>query len=137
MGDAPDRGPALIVDHRLAAIGLQGVGTHMRPALVLLVVAQFAVKPERRMRPEKQEGAAKQRQHELRSQPGVGITNEIMVVRVRLEGYEPRCRADMAVLAGLEAIGREHGRSRIIDALDLVTAVAVEALGSEGEAQRV
>ena len=137
MRDAPDRGPAPVVYDRFAAVAFERIGAHMRPALVLLVVAQFAVVPKRRMRPEEREDAAKQQQHELGREPGVGITTEVFVVGVRLELHEARRRVEMALLAGLQAVVRMHARCRIVHALDRVAAVAVEALGGIGEAQRV
>ena len=70
MRDAPDCGPTPVVNDRLAVAAVQRFGAHMRPALLLLVVAQFAEIPQRRMRPEKREDAAQQQQHELGREPG-------------------------------------------------------------------
>ena len=106
MRDAPDRRPAPVVDDRLAVAVLERLGAHVRPALVLLVVAIFAEEPQRRMRPEEREGAAEQQQHELRGDPRARIAIEVVVVGVRLEVQEARGRVEMALLAGLQAVGR-------------------------------
>ncbi len=137
MREPPDRGPAPIVDDRLAVAVLQRFGAHMRPVFMLLVVAVFAEEPQRRMRPEEREGAAEQEQHELRSDPGTRIFVEIMRGGVRLEAEEALGRVEVALLTRLQTVGRIDSRPRIVDALNRVIAVAVEALGGIGEAERV
>jgi hypothetical protein len=58
MRDAPDRGPTPVVHDRFVAVALERIGAHMWPVFLLLVVAQFAEIPQRRMSPEKREDAA-------------------------------------------------------------------------------
>ena len=108
MSDAPDRGPASVVYDRFAVIAVERLSAHVRPVLVLLVVAQFPVVPKGRVCPEEREDAAKQQQHELGREPGIGITVEVFVVRVRLECRETSGRVEMALLTGLQAVVRMH-----------------------------
>jgi len=130
----PDRREALIV---LALDLRQLAREHVRAALALLALLVFAVEPQRRVRPEEREGAGEQPDHEFRGGPDIGIALEIVGRAVRLEGRESPRRVLVALLAGLDAVAREHARFRIVDALDGVAAMAVEALGRVGEAQRV
>ena len=62
---------------------------------------------------------------------------QVVAGRVRLEAEEALGRVEVALLAGLQAVGRIDRRLRIVDALDRVVAVAVETLGGVGEAERV
>ena len=137
MREAPDRRPAPVIDDRLAVAVVKRFGAHVRPALTLLVVAVLAEEPQRRMRPEEREDAAEQQQHEFRGDPGVRIFVEVVRGRVRLEAEESLGRVEMALLAGLQTVGRINGRARIVDTLDRMVAVAVEAFGGVGEAERV
>ena len=133
--DPPGQRPAVVIR---GLFGRRQFGDFdVRPVLVLLVISELAVIPERRMRPEERKHAAEQQQHEFRGQPRVGIALEIVVVGVRLERQEALGRVDMAVLAGLQPVGRKDARRRVRYALDVVAAVAIEALGGEGEAQLV
>ena len=137
MRQPPDRRPAAVVHDRLTVAVLQRFGAHVRPVLVLLEVAVFAEEPQRRMRPEEREGATEQEQHELGGDPGVRIFVEVMRGGVRLEAQEAFRSVKMALLTGLQAVGRKDRRLRIVDALDRVIAVAIEALGGVGEAECV
>src|ERR1035438_5660268 len=118
MSDAPDRGPAPVVNYRLAVVAVERLGAHMRPVLLLLVVAIFAEEPQRRMRPEEREGTAEQQQHEFRGDPRARVSIEVVAGRVRLEAQEALGGVEMALLAGLQTVGRIDARARIVDALD-------------------
>ena len=89
------------------------------------------------MQPEEGQRAAQQRNHEFRRDPCVRVAGEVVRRRVRLEGHKSRGRGCVALLAGVEAVGRIDRGSGIVDALDVVTAVAVEALRRIGIAQLV
>ena len=134
MRDPPDRRPAAEVFLRL---GGKLVGQDVRAHHLLLALAVLAIEPQRRMRPEERKGAAEQPQHEFRRDPGERIAGEIVRIGVRLERHIAGGRLRMALLTGLETIVRVNRRGRIIDPLDGVAAVAVEALGGVGEAERV
>src|SRR5271169_858436 len=57
--------------------------------------------------------------------------------RMRLEAEEALGRVEMALLAGLQTVGRIDARARVVDALDRVVAVAVETFGGVSEAERI
>src|SRR5450759_5768828 len=97
----------------------------MRPQLLLLAIAIFAIEPERRMDPEEHEHAADRQIHELRGKPSIGIAREVVGGGMRLERREARRRVLMALLTGLQQVGWSHARRRIAGAQDGVAAVAV------------
>ena len=97
----------------------------MRPQLVLLAVAQFAVEPKRRMDPENHQHTADRRDDEFRGDPNIGIVRKVVGCGVRFESREARRRVGMTILAGLQQVARRHGRCRVARRQDVVRAVAV------------
>ena len=138
MGDPPDRRPAL--DSRRPACPRRWQRRRARTcgrffALLALSVARgrtTARNASRRRRTRRQ-----QQHHEFRGEPQIGIVLEIVRIAVRLEGDEARGRVGWHFWQVCKPVGREDGRARIVDALDRMVAVAVEALGRIGVAQRV
>src|SRR5208282_1952203 len=103
MSPPPGGAPTPVI---LAFSWRQCVRPHVRSHLVLLAVAEFAVEPKRRMRPEGPEGDGDQHQHELRCEPGIGVLAVIIIRGMRLEGGESGCRVPMAIPAGAQEVCR-------------------------------
>ena len=138
MGDPPDDGEALEPSLVLGFILMRrriDVAVLRRAARLALLVR--AVEPQRGMGPKEREHARQQRRHAFRGKPQIGIVLEIVGIAVRLESGEAGAGVGVALLTRSEPVGREHGRTVVVDPLDRMAAMAVEALGGIGVAQGV